>query len=117
MGFDFRPPAMNMPEFKPVLPSEAFVETVGEEVKNLRVSLKQDEDFVGEYFTGAETIIVTHIGVAGRDSVRLIGIDSHEQRCYTLAHIATVSLLFRIVKKATEHQKKHIGFTVDLPTK
>jgi hypothetical protein len=112
MGFNFEAPRIELPHIKVVTPSENFVENMGEQVTRLRAMLKPDEDFVGEYFTGAETITITHIGVAGREMVQLIGFDQERRRCYMFSHVASVNILFRICN-TTPEQKRQYGFTVD----
>ena len=102
-----------MRQLKPFNPSEDFVESISEQVDKMRARLTPDEDFVGEYLNGTETITITHIGTGGRETVRLIGFDVNQRPCYIFAHVASVKILFRISKITAEHPKPKYGFTVD----
>jgi hypothetical protein len=102
-----------MPDIKPFMPSKGFVESIAEQVEGLKRTLKPDELFVGEYVHGSEIVTITHLSAAGRDSVRLIGFDSQERHFVVVAHIASVSLLFRVCKKTPELAKRKIGFDID----
>jgi len=102
-----------MPDIKPYHPSEDFVDSIGEQVSRMRARLKPDEDFIGEYVNGTETITITQVGTGGRDTVRLMGFDQLQRPCYIFAHVATVKILFRISKITAEHPKRQYGFTID----
>ena len=115
MGYTFDAPRFEMPEMKPFNPSEAFVEGISEQVRRLRMKIAQDEDFIGEVVFGSDLILISHIGVAGRDTVRLIGLDGEKRECHLLAHIASVNILFRISKTTVPQEKRRYGFVVDLP--
>jgi hypothetical protein len=102
-----------MPEIKLFNPSEDFVESISEQVNRLRMKLSQDEDFIGEVAFGPDLIEISHIGVAGQGTVRLIGMDSQKRECHLLAHIASLNILFRIRKTTAPEEKRTYGFIVD----
>jgi hypothetical protein len=112
MGFNYGPPKLNLPEYTQVFPSDELADILRDRAQAIRASLKPDEDFVCEYFTGGEVITVIRVGRATRETVRLIGFDALQRECEIVAHVSRISLLFRISKKTTPNNRSY-GFTVD----
>lgn len=104
-------PEMEIPQ--PYWPSQDFVDNIGEQAEMLRAQLKEDEDFVGEYFHGDELITIANIRKAGRDTVKLVGYDKHERLCHIFANVASLVIVFRMIKKESNSQRRPCGFVAD----
>jgi len=92
------------------------MENLGQQIRTLQIQVKEDKYFVAEYFHGTDRLSIVKVGPAGRDTIRLIGFDQHEQEFLIFAHVASVAIVFRIFKKEPNSQQRQYGFTVDSST-
>ncbi len=99
----------------PPAPGDNTCATMIGQVQAMQKALKEDEELLVLFTSGAETIRVLEVFVPSWSVVVLSGIDTDKNITRVVAHADTIQLVCKVVKAAPPAQPLRVGFITPKP--